>query len=113
VIDTIIGLGPQDSQSQNTNINGQNLVANVNDIFRIPRTLVNLLIGANFNPQNPAGYSYADLLVSEIGVQDWSQSNTPNLSPNMNSPQSFFNSAFHLKKANRYRSTKIEFAIST
>jgi hypothetical protein len=64
VIDSILGLGPQDSQAQNANINGKNYVATPNDILRIPTTLARLLIGASFSPQNPAGYTFADLLVS-------------------------------------------------
>jgi hypothetical protein len=114
VIDQLIGLGPQDSQSQNTNVQGLNLVANVNDIFRIPTTLVNLLIGSSFNPQNPAGFSYADLLVSEIGIQDWSQGNTSNTTGTsyFQGPTYGFNSAFHGKKANRYRSPTFRFKVS-
>jgi len=111
VIDNIIGLGPRDVDVQSYSVSGQQYNATVNDIFRIPKTLVNLLIGSSFNPQNSAGYSYADLLVTEIGIQDWNVPSSPNLQPNDISPESAFNSAFHLKKANRYRSKSPGFKI--
>lgn len=105
LIDILMGIGPQDAQDQNITINKNKLVATVNDVLRIPTTIVNLLIGSSFSPQNPAGFTYADLLVSTVGVQQWNSK--PSYGSLSNGPEFGFNSAFTLVKPNRYEAGRL------
>lgn len=111
-IDILLGVGPQDRQNQNITIDGKQQVATANDILVIPNSLAKLLIGSNYTPQNPIGYTFADLLVSEVGVQDWGSSSvskdwTIHAGDQSQNPATGFNYPFSLTKANRYQASPL------
>lgn len=102
-IDTILGIGPQDTERQSLGPLAGNIPISSADIYAIPKTVLDLIRGPLPAYANKIGPTYSDLLSIGIGIQKYAVINTSSGS----GPEAGFNSCFQKIKDGRYQAQSL------